>query len=200
MKAEPYDAHGENLLELPLVGAPRATLPHEVQWLCKKASNAPGNILEIGVFQGATTLELATYNRTKKVYALDLPKEEIPKYWPHMTHETVGALARHLPNVHMIFEGRRFVFKPEQNIGFVFIDGDHSWEGCRFDTERAFNYFRPSGRYEDYTNARPGIVAWHDYARWPGDFGMQVYQYLNELSCRWPIVHVVGTTLCYCDL
>jgi hypothetical protein len=76
-------------------------------------------------------------------------------------------------------------------IGFVFIDGDHSYEGVKADTELALQYLvaRPEG----------GMVVWHDvsetHPEWVG-----VLKYLEELAAKftaWQIVRIEGTWLAY---
>jgi hypothetical protein len=62
----------------------------------------------------------------------------------------------------------------------VFVDGSHAYSYVVSDSEKAMRMVKPGG-----------LVLWHDYG--PGCRG--VFQALNELSRREPLVHVVGTTL-----
>ena len=67
---------------------------------------------------------------------------------------------------------------------FVFIDGSHSYEAVKADTERVLPFV-----------AEGGVIAWHDYGSSVLSHG--VYKYLNEMSRRepWPIMAIEYTTL-----
>ncbi len=62
----------------------------------------------------------------------------------------------------------------------VFVDGSHAYSYVISDSEKARRMVKPGG-----------LVLWHDYG--PGCRG--VFDALNELSRRLPLVHVAGTTL-----
>jgi hypothetical protein len=61
--------------------------------------------------------------------------------------------ARELPNV-VCVHALQPNFRALVDVGFIFIDGDHSYDGCLRDTKSAFAHLssRPGG----------GIMAWHD--------------------------------------
>jgi hypothetical protein len=62
----------------------------------------------------------------------------------------------------------------------VFVDGSHAYSYVVSDSAKALAMVRPGG-----------LVLWHDYSpECPG-----VFQALNELARRLPLVHVEGTTL-----
>jgi len=74
----------------------------------------------------------------------------------------------------------QFNFETLGAVDFVFIDGCHSYEYVKNDTEKALKILN-----------KKGIVIWHDYnIDWPG-----VYTYLNDLSRKLPIYKIRGTTL-----
>lgn len=146
----------------------RYTSPHEVKFLCWLASFQCANLLEIGCNMGVTTRDLATYHADKRVYAVDhsaaqdsmvaAQKGEKP------TPGTVGLFASHLPNVQVIDQPSGDLdYYSLEKVGFVFIDGDHSYEGVAADTQKALDYLRSAGG---------GLIAWHDYYAhagiWPG--------------------------------
>jgi hypothetical protein len=64
----------------------------------------------------------------------------------------------------------------------VFVDGSHAYSYVVSDSERALQLVRPGG-----------LVLWHDYAGPRHSRG--VFQALNELSRRLPLVRIDGTTL-----
>ena len=64
----------------------------------------------------------------------------------------------------------------------VFVDGSHAYSYVKSDSERAVDLVRPGG-----------IVLWHDYigrSHSPG-----VFQALNELAGRLPLVRIAGTSI-----
>ncbi|MEP6729776.1 MAG: class I SAM-dependent methyltransferase [bacterium] len=64
----------------------------------------------------------------------------------------------------------------------VFVDGSHAYSYVLSDSAKALQLVRPGG-----------LVLWHDYAGPRHSLG--VYEALNELSARIPIVRIQGTTL-----
>ena len=121
------------------------------------AAQVPGDIVEIGVNRGLSTRMLATFFPQKTIHAVDFAagstlhpgqRSELPRI--------ACEAARHLGNVKVYdvnsqsLDYRSF----NANIGLIFIDADHTYEGVKADTERAFEYMR----------GRAGIVAWHDYS------------------------------------
>ncbi len=66
---------------------------------------------------------------------------------------------------------------------FIFIDGDHSLEGVRIDTEVAVRLLAPGG-----------IIAWHDCLDGAPDW-VGVKRYLTGLSMELDLVQVEGTWL-----
>lgn len=62
----------------------------------------------------------------------------------------------------------------------VFVDGSHAYSYVVNDSAKALRMVRPGG-----------LVLWHDYSpECPG-----VFRALNELSARYPLAHLQGTTL-----
>lgn len=180
--------------DVKLVGQPRWTLPWEVQWLIAKARTVPGNICEIGVLDGATTLELATAFPDRTVHAVDV--KTMWEGYQKLCGGPVCHRAKHLPNVKLhLCNSENYFYEDET---FVFIDGEHSWFGVHVDTSRVFGWFRPSGNFADARGGRKGCVVWHDYqpsVSWHDN----VFDYLNARSLDWPILHPNGTMLAYID-
>jgi hypothetical protein len=167
--------------------------PMELRWLRWKASQSTGNILEIGTYLGTTTRELALQCPDRLVYTVD--------WWnPGAQHlserqrkemlrpDQVGIQARDLPNV-LFHDGDSSQFSyTGKDIGFVFIDGDHSSGGVLRDTDLAI------GAFKAYRN--PMTIVWHDYGEgghWPS-----VTQALDESPLS--ITHVMNTWIAYLDL
>lgn len=157
-----------------------------VLWLSRKCD---GNILEIGCNTGITTNELCRFNPEKKIYALDYlqanqtmseeQKKEAPK--------KIGSLIKKDCNVEIINKNSRdFNFFDLDNVGFIFIDGDHSFESVKKDTEQSMRYIFTRGK---------GIICWHDYRKNPSWCGVK--KLLDKLSIRIPIKHFEGTLVAY---
>lgn len=145
-----------SLTEKPLSGVSA----WEMKWLLDKAAKYAGSILEIGTYLGATAREFAVAFPNRQVISVDIHD---PSYG--LKREEVGSLAKEYPNTKLFIEDSKTFTIPE-GVGVIFIDGDHTWEGVRADTEKALAYMR----------GRSGTIIWHDY--W---IECQVYPYLNWL-------------------
>jgi predicted O-methyltransferase YrrM len=65
----------------------------------------------------------------------------------------------------------------------IFVDGSHAYSYVRSDTEKALAMLEEGG-----------LILWHDY-RGPHGETRGVYDYLNELSRRLPLVRLANTSL-----
>ncbi|MGQ0657572.1 MAG: class I SAM-dependent methyltransferase [Chromatiales bacterium] len=158
----------------------------------------PKNIVEIGTFDGRTTLNLAL-NSNAQVLTLDLPCNAETVFQVTAADEKYvnkplpGARFSSPPNNSLPCVGRitqlygdsgAFDFSPWYGkIDFVFLDGAHSYEYVASDTNIALRLRRPES----------GIIVWHDYGVWP-----DVTRVLHELRKRmpWlPLVHIRDTSL-----
>jgi hypothetical protein len=162
------------------------------------ATRAGDEIVEIGTFDGRTTLNLAVNARPHlDVFTLDLPPDVPPKF----------ALA---PGENAFVQkprsGRRFLEAPPEwaapakritqlfgdsatfdwsahagRAGLVFVDGSHAYDYVIADTDTALSLV-----------ANKGMVIWHDYGVWDG-----VTRALEEIeaSRHLGLRHVRGTSL-----
>ena len=77
-------------------------------------------------------------------------------------------------------DSAKFDYLPfNSKIDLFFIDGAHSYEYVRSDTENALNTIKPGG-----------IILWHDYTN-----VIDVTEYLNELSSTKPIYRINHTSI-----
>jgi len=163
------------------------------------AATRPGTIIvEIGTFDGRTTMNLAV-NAQVPVVTLDLPSDHIALHelaagerqyvdkprpgeriraaaWPW------SACARRITQLH----GDSATFdwsEHDGKAGLVFVDGSHAYEYVRKDSETALRLVAPGG-----------MVMWHDYGDWEG-----VTRALEELeaSRMLGLRHVRGTSLVF---
>jgi SAM-dependent methyltransferase len=161
-------------------------------WLAKQTR---GNILEVGCNEGYTTYYLARALPDRIVHGVDSTK--LLRIHPEQRHEVpgfVGRRARHLPNVRIFEEDfASFDLNCVENVGFVFIDADHTYEGVKRDTEKVFRFL--NGRID-------AMVAWHDFASSEEESNhpewLRVGKYVrDELSDRLDVYRVGGTTVAY---
>ncbi len=138
---------------------------------------APAACFEIGTGRGRGTIQLAGNSPADAaVYTLDISDQP-----------EVGSVFRGRPEAEkirkLVGDSRTFSFEPwHGTIGLVLVDGDHGYEGVRFDTEVAFRLLAPGG----------GIL-WHDFGpSWPG-----VIKALRERPERDSIYRVFGTNFAY---
>lgn len=137
-------------------------------------------IFEFGTYRGQTTCGLASVCRDAQIYTLNLPPEADPRYAPF-----IGMYIGKSPErdrIKQIFcDSKTFDTTPYRGaMDYIFIDGDHSYEGVKNDTEKALELLKPGG-----------VIVWHDYAaKSPG-----VLDYLAEFSQQRPLYHVLNTCL-----
>ena len=162
------------------------------------AFHKPKVVLEIGTFNGNTTLQMAL-NAPKEaiIHTLDLPpfevttKEPILKSDLPFVFEKEKKVRKYIKSQiehkikQYLGDSTAYNFKLFTKEGlpeFVFIDGGHSYECVKSDTKKALEILAPGG-----------IIIWHDFI--PHYEG--IYRYLHELSQELPLVHIKGTSLAY---
>jgi hypothetical protein len=154
-------------------------------------------VVEIGTFDGRTTLNLAINAPEARVFTLDLPPDEGALYaLAHGERQYVdkpqpGARFRACDPGWQAAAGRitqllgdsaTFDWTPYAGrAGLVFVDGSHAYDYVRKDSETAMRLV-----------AKGGLVLWHDYGRWEG-----VNRALEELEAehRLGLRHIAGTSL-----
>jgi predicted O-methyltransferase YrrM len=159
--------------------------------------HAPAAVLELGTFDGRTTLNLAANTPPEtKIWTLDLPAADVQKTRfalatgdrSYVVKDRSGARFENRPEsakiVQLHGDTATFDFSPWfGKIDFVFIDASHGYDYVLNDSRIALKLLR-NGK---------GVIVWHDYGGWPG-----VTAALNHLR-REPdfrdVVHIEGTTL-----
>ena len=162
------------------------------------ATRVGDEIVEIGTFDGRTTLNMAVNAPAHlHVFTLDLPPDTAPKFDLAPGERAYVEKPR---------SGRRFLEAPPEwahaarritqlmgdsaafdwsahfgRAGLVFVDGSHAHDYVIADSETAFRLL-----------ANKGMVIWHDYGVWEG-----VTRALDEIeaSRRLGLRHVRGTSL-----
>ena len=153
----------------------------------------PRSIFEFGTFEGRTTLQFAINSPDEAlIYTIDLPANNVVTRYPRAYASE--SRARRLP-VGGCFHGQPESRKITQLTGdsathnldefrerveFCFVDGDHSFEYVKADSENAFRMLAPGG-----------LILWHDYSgSWPS-----VSQYLRELARTKSLYHIAETSI-----
>ena len=158
----------------------------------------PKKILEIGTFNGRTTINMAL-NQPKdgEVITIDLPtnKTKLPiepdeekNILDWTTRRRKITTIKSHPQIKQIYgDSADYDFTDYiDRIDFMFVDGSHSYEYTMHDSRLAYNLVR-----------RGGYILWHDYdsPHWPG-----VTEALNELYLGnrdfKQLQHIVGTSFC----
>jgi predicted O-methyltransferase YrrM len=120
-------------------------------------------IFEIGTFDGRTTLNFAANAPDAEVHTLDLPQDQQAaltiKIGDEKYIEKPTSGRRFLDTseaariVQHYGDSATFDYTPfTRTMDFIFVDGAHSTEYVRNDTEKALQMVRPGG-----------VIAWHDY-------------------------------------
>ena len=152
----------------------------------------PRKVFEIGTFKGRATAVFAMNAPDAEIITLDLP----PNFSPGadyigsdaklvLTRNEVEFISEHglqrrVTQVH----GDSMHFDPSPHTGTVelaFIDGAHTYEHVRNDTEKVAAMMAPRG-----------LVFWHDYGG-KGQF-RGITDYLHGLKARFPVYRVSWTT------
>ncbi|HEX3968453.1 MAG TPA: class I SAM-dependent methyltransferase [Edaphobacter sp.] len=155
----------------------------------------PKKIFETGTFRGVGTLTMAINAPEAAIYTLDLPEQytdaEVRTLskgdleWVRLSRTSTGFAFLHHPAASRIYQLRdnSLTFTPPDflaNTDLCFIDGGHSYECIKADTETALKILSPSG-----------VIVWDDYS-W---FVDGVSQYLTELRNSLPLYRIAGSQL-----
>jgi Methyltransferase domain len=146
----------------------------ELAVLAQAAAAAPpgSEIVEIGTFDGRTTINLAiNAPQASSVFTLDLPSDQstqfaladgerhfVDKPSPGERFRSCGPHWRNEADRIVQLLGDSATFDWSAHVGkagLVFVDGSHSYDYVRRDSDTAFRLV-----------ARGGTVLWHDYGVW----------------------------------
>lgn len=164
-----------------------------VRWL------RPGRILEIGTYNGLTTLQMALNAPPGCVlYTLDLPDGAEPTQPPSALDRLVaqsfrgrfgtstGSYFRDRSDLdirQLLGDAATFDYAPhiDGKIDLIFIDAAHDYESKRIDTENALRLLAPGG-----------VILWDNFADVTNP---EVTRFLLDLGARLPIRHLKNTML-----
>ena len=161
----------------------------------------PPRFVEVGVFEGKTARGILSASPWIKEYVgIDMDPEKLSPefcssfatYRDQATGKFLdpkairGQYAIHDPRFRLMLLNDASDLKPEifQPYNMVFIDGDHSYEAVKRDTEIVMEGI--AGR---------GLVLWHDYG-WSGVLKLIDERNLKDEKSE-TICHVTGTSICF---
>lgn len=149
---------GHQIVEVQDFGR-RPTSKHDISALLYLMKSCGGDFVEIGSWYGKTTYEIATRFPRKRIYTMDYIEKDLildPASNRALIEDKddLCKYAKNLYNVDFIYaNSHTYDFNNFINVDFFFIDGDHSFDGVKIDSEKAAEYLiKNSG----------GIIAWHD--------------------------------------
>jgi hypothetical protein len=154
---------------------------------------APKSLLEIGTFNGHTTRLIALNLPDAEIHTMDLPEgfsdttTGLPKDdWHLISGRRVGAEYRADPSITNVTQ--HFGDSAECNfpvVDFFFIDGAHTYDYARSDTEKALR--------------SPGVktLMWHDSDRGHRDVTRWL---VDMIKSGYPVRQIEGTNLALLDM
>jgi hypothetical protein len=160
-------------------------------------AESPKEVLEIGTFMGHTTRQMAENLPSGVVHTVDLPEDfahgsdpdrRLPKDDFHLIQRrTVGREFKGRPCASRIrqhfADSANWDFSEAGQPTFFFIDGSHTYEYCKSDSEKCFGLC--GGR---------GVFLWHDC----DDGHPGVTRFVNEWrAIGRDIARIAGTTIAY---
>jgi len=159
----------------------------ETNIIIHHALRVNGNIIEVGCNRGLTSLAISKVCPTKIIYAIDCetPTNKDQQY------EVVALWAecKGINNIVCINANSQTMdLNLFKDIGMVFIDGDHTYEGVK----------------KDYENSRKlikeGVIIFHDYKPDTNYIWNEVAKFVDELSIVEDIIIYSDTMLAMMEI
>jgi predicted O-methyltransferase YrrM len=146
--------------------------PWEGEYLFMVARRAKRQIVEIGRFYGGSTFLLACANDRAAIVSVDLQPQDDSRLEMLLKEHRVGSNLTIL-----VGDSQRTQYPAVGPIDLLFIDGDHSYEGCTADLENWYPKVLPGGHivlHDSYCgcavqDAIVDFTARHavEHVRWP---------------------------------
>jgi predicted O-methyltransferase YrrM len=131
--------------------------PWEMEFLFATARRAKHGILEIGRFNGGSTFLLTCANASVPIWSIDIDPQNDALFKELSRSHGVGQ------NVHLIIgDSQRTQYPEIGRYDLLFIDGDHSYDGCSADIRSWFGALHPGG-----------YIVFHDSYTARGNDGVQ---------------------------
>ncbi|WP_375202132.1 class I SAM-dependent methyltransferase [Hyphococcus sp.] len=134
--------------------------PWEAEYLFIQAARAREGIVETGRFHGGSTFVMACANADAPIHSIDLAPQDDAQLLSVLKQFDVGS------NVDLIVgDSRKTRYDQIGAFDFLFIDGDHSYEGCFDDLNNWFPLLSPGGHVvlHDSYHGQPVMDAVADF-------------------------------------
>jgi predicted O-methyltransferase YrrM len=134
--------------------------PWEAEYLFILAERAKEGAVETGRFQGGSTFTMACANSTVPIWSIDLKPQDDEKL--NSIFKTLGVGK----NVNLIVgDSQHSRYDQIGRFDLLFIDADHSYEGCTADLENWFPLLSPGGHVilHDSYYGQPVMDAVNDF-------------------------------------
>jgi len=179
----------------PEAGLPKEFIrldPWEGQYVFMMASMAKVGILEIGRFNGGSVFLMSCANRETPIYSIDIAPKDDELLKSMFREHGVG------DNVDLIVGDSQRQRSPRVgSFDVLFVDGDHSYDGCTRDCENWFPLLEPGGHivfHDAYQGSEVQPAAIDFIARHRDSVSVIVPPYIPAEHWHLPvgsIVHVV---------
>jgi predicted O-methyltransferase YrrM len=150
-RKRPYPVPGSSPLPKNLV----RLCPWEVEYLFAVARRASHGILETGRFSGGSTFVMACAAKPGvPIYSIDIAPQDDAAARRYLSEYVPDA------NVELIVgDSQRGKFPQIGPVDLLFIDGDHSYDGCMRDIENWYDHLLPNGHlvFHDSYLGRHGV-------------------------------------------
>ncbi len=136
-----------------LEGTSKVTDIALIKALCRRSEDT--DFLEIGTWRGETIVNAAEVS--KHCVSVSLPDEDVKAMRGENIANMQRMFSKGLSNVeHIHHDSKTFDFNSlDRKFDVIFIDGDHSYEGVRSDTENAFKLLKDEH----------SVIIWHDFTK-----------------------------------
>jgi len=142
--------------------------PKEGEYLFQVAMHAKLGIVEIGRMKGGSAFLLARANNTVPIYSVDIA----PKDDEYLARQLSNHIEGGAKNVKLIVGDSQTTNYPEvEKIDLLFIDGDHSYEGCKKDLYNWLPKLVPGGH-----------ILFHDC--YNEDVQRCIHEFISTHNCR----------------
>jgi len=162
-------------------------IPSEIKSLAEEVKQyAPHTVVEIGTSTGGTLYIWSRYLNCRRIISINLPTdffypEQKIKFFKlfntNVEYHFLRNDSHNKETVNMLVQ----ILK-EDKINFLFIDGDHSYEGVKQDFEM----------YKQFVSGR-GIVAFHDILCPPNNPSIEVHKFWNEVKHKYRSKEIVAS-------
>jgi predicted O-methyltransferase YrrM len=166
------------------------------------AAERPRRLLEIGTAGGGTLFMLAmAADRDATIVSVDLPHGEFGggyPLWRAPVYRRFGLPGQRIELIRADSHGEAALARVEELLGgeqldFLFVDGDHTYDGVRRDFELYSGLVRPGGLIA-FHDIAPGRAA-GEAARAAGLLGGDVPRFWQELCERYPTTELTGSEI-----